>query len=238
MKVGIVLTSDVRSKAYLQKIVSNEFFLDNIVFMNDNKTEKQLSSDAINQSLKYGFDASKSVIETLTENKLKFQEFDFVNVNNPQLKNYLEKIYNDFIIFTGGGILKNDTLNLKSKFIHFHPGIVPKYRGSTCFYYSIINENMSGVTAFIMDQNLDTGDLIYQKKFTKPNHIFIDDIYDSHIRSETLIDLFKMNLIEKENFKKQSTSKGERRYRAAASLGLDRCRRGSSAGFACYHRRS
>jgi methionyl-tRNA formyltransferase len=118
----------------------------------------------------------------------------------------------DYLIFTGGGILRQDILNVGPKFIHLHPGIVPSYRGSTCFYYSIINDCNVGVTAFIMDKNLDTGDIIYQRVFSKPNHIYVDDIFDPYMRSETLLDIIKRQLLEKGKFKHQNPNEGETYY--------------------------
>ena len=55
----------------------------------------------------------------------------------------------------------------------------------------------------VMDKNLDTGDIIHQKYFLKPDHEFVDDVYDAHIRSETLIEVMKKELIQKSQFKKQ-----------------------------------
>ena len=115
------------------------------------------------------------------------------------------------ILDTGGGILKEDILNCESKFIHFHPGIVPNYRGSTCFYYSMINENQCGVTAFFMDKHLDTGKIILQKTFDSPNHEFVDNVYDPYIRSETLVEVLKNNYLISKNLKEQS-SEGETYY--------------------------
>ena len=90
-----------------------------------------------------------------------------------------------------------------------HPGLTRKYRGSTCFYYSILNEGSAGVTAFIMDKGLDTGDIIYEKIFEKPQHRFLDEIYDPHIRSEALLDIMLQNLLNKQDFKKQDICEGE-----------------------------
>jgi methionyl-tRNA formyltransferase len=60
-----------------------------------------------------------------------------------------------------------------------------------------------------MDEKLDTGDIIYQKKFLKPNHIYIDEIFDPFIRSETMIDVIQKNLIKKSKFLKQNMLQGE-----------------------------
>jgi len=208
LKLGIILTTGNRSKAYLQKIIKKGIKLDQIFFMNNNNQEKQFSKEAIIQSKKNGFDISKSVENTLLDHKLEFVEFSFNDINNSELIDAVKKSTMDYFVFAGGGILKQEILSSKSKFIHFHPGIVPEYKGSTCFYYSLINENNCGVTAFVMNEGIDTGDIIYQKKFQKPDHIFIDDVFDSHIRSETLIDVLENKLLLPNKFKKQDSETG------------------------------
>ena len=39
-RIGIILTPDVRSNAYLSKLVDNKIKLDQIIFMNDNVERK------------------------------------------------------------------------------------------------------------------------------------------------------------------------------------------------------
>lgn len=205
MKLGIILTPDSRSKAYLQKIITENIDIDKIIFMNDGRTEKVFTRDEKNISKKYGFDITESISTTLTSHGSSFKEFNFVDINHPMLIEYLKYNRCDYVIFTGGGILKSPILKLGPKFIHLHPGIVPQYRGSTCYYYSLLNEGKCGVTAFVMDEGLDTGPIIYQKIFSKPDHKYIDEIYDAHIRSETLIDILKSNLLQEVKFGVQNS---------------------------------
>lgn len=210
MKVGIILTPDVRSKAYLQKILLNKIPLDTIIFMNDKKMEKKFPLEVISKAKECEFDISSSVEDTLKKSNLSYKEFNFVDINHPELISFLKKSSTDVFIFTGGGILKNEILASGPKFLHLHPGEVPKYRGSTCFYYSIINEDACVVTAYFMDAKLDTGDIVFQKTFKRPNHIYVDEVYDADIRSETLLEIFKSNLLESDyTLKKQDPSKGE-----------------------------
>ena len=208
MKSGIVLTPDVRSKAYLQKALSNEITFDKIIFMNDSRPEPTYSQDEINCAKSYGFDITIPVKNTLNDNHLEYTLIDKVDINHKNLVKIIKSSSIDVFIFTGGGILKNEILNAGAKFVHLHPGIVPNYRGSTCFYYSILNEDRCGVTVFFMDPQLDTGDIIYQKLFEKPNHKFIDNVFDAHIRSETLVDIFQNNLLESHSFTKQNPKDG------------------------------
>ena len=208
-RIGIILTPDVRSKAYLSKLMDNKIKLDQIIFMNDNREEKKFSNKEIIQAKLYGIKIDKSVKTILDENNMSFREFPFVDINNSELINFTKQSNMDFFIFTGGGILKSEILSSGPKFIHCHPGIVPFYRGSTCFYYSIINDDNCGVTAYVMDEKLDAGKIIHQKTFPKPSHIFIDNVFDADIRSNTMIDVLKNGLLLKENFLKQDINIGE-----------------------------
>ena len=60
-----------------------------------------------------------------------------------------------------------------------------------------------------MSEGLDVGPIIHQRIFEKPTHEFIDDIYDAQIRSETILDVLKNNLLKKNKFMKQDPNKGQ-----------------------------
>ena len=53
-KIGIILASDNRSKAYIQKLVFSEKKLDKIILLNDKKIELDYSENEIEISKKYG----------------------------------------------------------------------------------------------------------------------------------------------------------------------------------------
>lgn len=51
-------------------------------------------------------------------------------------------------------------------FINCHPSLLPMYRGAMPYFHIINNgEKESGITLHFMDENFDTGDIIYQEKF-------------------------------------------------------------------------
>jgi len=95
--------------------------------------------------------------------------------NNPQ----------DYWIYTGGGIVGKRLLKI-AKLIHMHPGLVPYYKGSTCFYYSILNTNTITVSALFMNEQIDGGEIILQIIYTEfPTEDF-DYYTDPYLRTKTL----------------------------------------------------
>lgn len=49
---------------------------------------------------------------------------------------------------------------------NFHPGSLPEYRGAGCCSWAIINEESSfGITLHLIDEGIDTGDIIAHQDF-------------------------------------------------------------------------
>ena len=114
-----------------------------------------------------------------------------MDCNDEKVVKAIKKRSEKYFIFTGGGILKEEVLDMDKKFIHVHSGLLPDYRGSTCVYYSIIKEGNCGATAFFMSKGIDTGNIIAKKVFKKPSTSDIDYGYDCRIRSEVLVQIMK-----------------------------------------------
>ena len=61
-------------------------------------------------------------------------------------------------------LIERDLIELPSKIaFNIHGSLLPKYRGRTPHVWAIINnENQTGITAHLIDENCDTGDIIEQ----------------------------------------------------------------------------
>ena len=70
-------------------------------------------------------------------------------------------------------------------FVNSHPSLLPMYRGGNPYFYPIFNnDKLTGITLHFMDENFDTGDIIFQQAvplssyetmgtlFNKTNFIF------------------------------------------------------------------
>ena len=103
------------------------------------------------------------------------------------------KQYNPkYIFFIGWSwIIKDDIIN-KYPCICLHPSLLPKYRGGSPMQHQIINgEKESAVTLFYMDEGIDTGDILFQKKFSLNGDLV--DIYNrvTKIGSEGVIKIIQ-----------------------------------------------
>ena len=86
--------------------------------------------------------------------------------------------------------ISTDTLKIAKKAnINFHPGPLPEARGSG-YHVAIMDDwGYWGVTAHIIDEEYDTGDIIEYRKFKIPDNIYnIDLVSKAH---DALFELFR-----------------------------------------------
>lgn len=100
-------------------------------------------------------------IELAQPNKLK---------NNQEIVDLIANKKPDYIIVAAyGKILPSEILNI-APCINTHASLLPLYRGASPIQSAILNgDKDSGVTLMLMDEGLDTGDVLYQEKITIEN---------------------------------------------------------------------
>lgn len=87
--------------------------------------------------------------------------------NNADFRALLEKIQPDAIIVVGyGRIVPQWMLSLpKHGNINLHGSLLPKYRGAAPIQWAIAEgEKVSGVTSMLLNEGLDTGDILLQRE--------------------------------------------------------------------------
>jgi methionyl-tRNA formyltransferase len=84
-----------------------------------------------------------------------------------------------FIVVAYGKIIPSAVFNMpRLKTINLHPSLLPKYRGAAPMQWALINgETESGITIQYINEKLDSGDIIVQKKLTIPEDITSEDFY-------------------------------------------------------------
>lgn len=101
--------------------------------------------------------------------------------NDEESISKLCEIAPDFIIVAAfGQILPKKVLGIpRFGCINLHASLLPKYRGAAPINYAIINgETKSGITTMLMDEGLDTGDILLQKEYEITNEMNFGMLHD------------------------------------------------------------
>jgi methionyl-tRNA formyltransferase len=117
----------------------------------------------------------RKMILTKTPTKIwaENNSIEYVEAINLKDPSFIEKIsnYNLFIVASYGKIIPKDVINLpKYKTLNIHPSLLPKYRGPSPLQTQILNDEKDiGVSIMLIDEQVDHGAIISQKKVKIPN---------------------------------------------------------------------
>ena len=86
------------------------------------------------------------------------------NLNSPRSIQCLAKSVPDAVIYAGGGILNSSFIKAANqKIINNHSGPLPEVRGMNAIEWSILLEREPSVTIHMIDEGIDTGEIISRK---------------------------------------------------------------------------
>tara|TARA_X000000368_G_C23049280_1_gene720561 strand:- start:2549 stop:3307 length:759 start_codon:yes stop_codon:yes gene_type:complete len=124
---------------------------------------------------------------------------DFCNANNLRIIHNLEEYRSirdiDIAISVQyHKILKQKDIDVASELtVNLHMAPVPEYRGCNQFSFAIINdEKYFGTTLHMIDTGVDSGDILFERRFPIPNNIDVETLYNKTF--EESITLFDDNL--------------------------------------------
>ncbi len=174
------------------------------VFIFMNKTDRQEPTDqqskwTVGESnerfagLKLDLSVPVAVTARLVSTQVKVEKGASINCEKvvdslSEFSSTLESI--ELIAYSGygGEIVTSSTLDIFPPFLHIHSGWLPKYRGSTTVYYSLLDGMQCGVSAILLSEKIDQGVIVGRKWFEAPAvGEDIDLFYDSLIRADLLI---------------------------------------------------
>ena len=206
MKILILAGNTIRSNTYSQYLASNLFEIEGLFY---GFRQKEYQAPKLNHETKHFFmennlmlpDLELGIEEVFDNNSWNYCHTDQYDVNAEKILNKIQSLSPDLVIFSGygGQILKKGHFDLNIPYLHMHPGDIPSERGSTTIYYSILNKRPCTVTAFLMNEKIDSGDIILKSKYYIPgSNVNIDQYYDNIIRANCLIDALN-SIIQKKD---------------------------------------
>jgi len=109
------------------------------------------------------------------------------NINDEEPVRILRELEPDLIFCVGWTqLLRKPILEIpRIGCIGFHASLLPRYRGRAPVNWAIINgEKETGNTMMLLDDGVDTGDVIAQRRFPIEEHDTCATVYDKVARSE------------------------------------------------------
>ena len=181
--IGMIATETSRSLIYLQSLLVSDLIPSHVLLLLDDRDELRPGQ----------LPNSNLVRKFLISNGLNHDVLKTGSINHQSVINYLRApglpevfIYSGY----GGEILGKEILSLEKKFLHVHGGYLPQFKGSTTFYYSILQENFIGYSAIFLNEKIDSGQILFRRKFPVPaTSVDFDHTEDPKMRAKILIEL-------------------------------------------------
>ena len=222
-KFGMVISDTSRSRAYLQLLIINSTLPSKIIFLEPEIAKKNLQGKYTKSDKKESykifetssFDPEISVLNSILSLNLKFITLKSKSINDQIVISCLKEAEEEYFIYSGFGgiILRKEVLSIGKKFIHVHGGFLPYFKGSTCNYYSIIENNFIGAASIIMNEKIDDGPVLLSKKFKSPKKkLKIDHYHDPLIRAIVLVETINLFLANNAKYKATESVTGDMYY--------------------------
>ena len=195
---GCLLHDNIRSRAYLQKLVADDLLPAEVIYTKfvasapQHKAATPLESEirrafrerpyflysqsphavvpksSTPPTLFRSFDPDEPIVDTIARAAIPHQTLSVPDLNDNQVVEALKASKPQYFLFSGGSILRRPILNIGKKLIHIHPGIVPAIKGSMAVEWSILLGHPCGASAFFMTERIDEGDIIATRIFPTP----------------------------------------------------------------------
>ena len=173
-------------------------------YLNDNSFNIKGVVTAPDRRAGRGKNVNSSPVKIFSE-KLGLKIFQPLNLKDPLFISELIDLNADIFVVVAFRMLPKKVWSIPPfGTINLHASLLPNYRGAAPINWVLINgESSTGVTTFLINENIDTGDLLMQDKMNIEDDFCAGDIHDklldigAPIIVKTLIGLKKGNLIPK-----------------------------------------
>ena len=128
--------------------------------------------------------------------------WDIKTPNNKMFQEELKALNPDVIINQSQSIIKKDLLNIPNiGVINRHNALLPKNRGRlTPFWVLYKQEKETGVSIHFIEEGIDSGDIIVQKKFSISSKDTFSSIVKKNYEIAPLAMLEALDILEQDNY--------------------------------------
>jgi len=191
--ISLLALPSFRTVAYLCAFRELGYYPAELIMLSGsrkNHADMMVEAQAYNYAAQF-FDVALDPLEWCGKVGARITLLNENDINETSVVSAVENCVAENILFSASGIVGSNLLKCGKRFIHVHPGILPDYRGSTCFYYSLLETGEVSSTSFLMTEGLDAGPILASSTFEVNYYIslsqplFLDYILDPYIRAHT-----------------------------------------------------
>ena len=134
----------------------------------------------------------------LLETNSDIEIFQPESLKDKEVQKELEKLEPDFIIVAAyGQLLPKEVLDI-APCINLHASLLPSYRGASPIQSSILNgDKFSGVTAMLMDEGLDRGDILAYSVVKIDDHVMVSRLFEELSKAAAKLTISVVNEFDK-----------------------------------------
>lgn len=210
--VACILAMTTRSKAYVCEMIKQQI-LPSFFLVMAQKEEFTMEKEKERDENTY-FESAKTMQQLLDKSKVPYEVVETKDINGELMYQKIKELNQKYLIYSGygGAILKPFLFQMGKKFLHVHAGVLPKYRGSTTAYYSLLEKNKIGATAIFLEKEIDAGKIVTSEVFPPPeDRTTIDYYYEPYVRARVLAKALKLYVATGE-FPETSQAEGAETY--------------------------
>ncbi len=134
--------------------------------------------------------------------ELGLEVIEVENLGSPEFEEKLKAEDVDLFVVVAFRVLPKSILEIpKIGSVNLHASLLPKYRGAAPIHWAVINgEEETGCTVFFLNEKVDTGNIILQKKMPISDNETTGDVYNRLMieGSEALLEA--INQIEQQSY--------------------------------------
>jgi len=190
---GVVLLAaqTARSQAYIQAMIASDLIPERVILMGEQgggASEDMAPLKTWNDILLPNLD--EPVSDTCYRAGIRLVHVAGNDVNAEATHQAICAASPNVVVYSGmgGQIVSERTLALGPKFLHIHSGWLPEYRGSTTLYYALLEGELPGASAIILDREIDTGPVVARRRYPRPPAgMDMDRVYDAAIRADLMV---------------------------------------------------
>jgi methionyl-tRNA formyltransferase len=137
-------------------------------------------------------DPDEPLLTTIEDAGWNHRHLEADSIGDPSVLAALKELAPKLVIYSGygGQLVPAKVLADTAPFLHMHAGWLPDFRGSTTVYYSWLERGDCGVSAIILDPEIDEGPILARRRYPPPPPgVDVDRIYDNAMRADLLADV-------------------------------------------------